>query len=91
MPGGRRASSRIPPPRDPAPPRDPRRGVRRRRDAFLLYGVRNDLTVVVAPIAALGPGFTVMLAWKLLHEPVSRVQVVGLALALVGLALIAAG
>ena len=59
--------------------------------AFLLYGVRNDLTVVVAPIAALGPGFTVMLAWKLLHEPVSRVQVVGLALALVGLALIAAG
>ena len=56
-----------------------------------LYGVRNDLTVVVAPIVALGPGFTVMLAWKLLHEPVSRVQVVGLAVALVGLALIAAG
>jgi drug/metabolite transporter (DMT)-like permease len=30
-------------------------------------------------------------AWGLLHEPVARLQVVGLALALVGLSLIALG
>jgi drug/metabolite transporter (DMT)-like permease len=59
--------------------------------AFLLYGIRHDLMVVVAPLAALGPGFTVMLAWSVLREPISRPQVFGLGLALVGLALIAAG
>jgi drug/metabolite transporter (DMT)-like permease len=59
--------------------------------AFMVYGVRHDLTVIVAPLAALGPGFTVMLAWALLREPVSRPQVLGLGLALVGLALIATG
>jgi drug/metabolite transporter (DMT)-like permease len=59
--------------------------------AFMVFGVRHDLTVVVAPLAALGPGFTVMLAWGLLREPISRPQVYGLGLALVGLALIAAG
>ena len=59
--------------------------------AFLLFGIRHDLTVVVAPIAALGPGFTVMLAWTVLREPISRLQVFGLLLALIGLALIAAG
>jgi drug/metabolite transporter (DMT)-like permease len=59
--------------------------------AFLLYGIRHDLAVVVAPIAALGPGFTVMLAWFVLREPISRPQVFGLVLALVGLALITAG
>ena len=59
--------------------------------ALLVAGVRNDLAVVVAPLAALAPGFTVVLAWLVLHEPVSRSQGVGLALALVGLVLIAAG
>jgi drug/metabolite transporter (DMT)-like permease len=59
--------------------------------ALLVVGVRNDLAVVVAPLAALAPGFTVVLAWLVLHEPISRVQVFGLALALVGLVLIAAG
>jgi drug/metabolite transporter (DMT)-like permease len=59
--------------------------------AFLVYGIRQDLMVVVAPLAALGPGFTVMLAWSVLREPISRPQVFGLGLALVGLALIAAG
>ena len=59
--------------------------------AFLVYGIRHDLAVVVAPLAALGPGFTVMLAWAVLREPVSRHQVFGLVLALVGLALITAG
>ncbi len=59
--------------------------------AFMVFGVRHDLTVIVAPLAALGPGFTVMLAWALLREPISRTQVFGLGLALVALALIAAG
>lgn len=59
--------------------------------AFLVYGIRHDLAVVVAPLSALGPGFTVMLAWFVLREPISRVQVFGLVLALVGLALITAG
>jgi drug/metabolite transporter (DMT)-like permease len=59
--------------------------------ALLVVGVRNDLAVVVAPLAALAPGFTVVLAWLVLHEPISRVQVFGLVLALVGLVLIAAG
>jgi drug/metabolite transporter (DMT)-like permease len=59
--------------------------------AFLVYGIRHDLAVVVAPLSALGPGFTVMLAWGFLREPISRPQVFGLVLALVGLALITAG
>ena len=56
---------------------------------LLLIAVRHGLLVVVAPVVALAPAFTVMWAWIVLREPVSRTQVVGLALALVGLALIA--
>jgi drug/metabolite transporter (DMT)-like permease len=56
-----------------------------------VVGVRNDLAVVVAPLAALAPGFTVVLAWLVLHEPISRAQTFGLGLALVGLVLIGAG
>jgi drug/metabolite transporter (DMT)-like permease len=59
--------------------------------AFLIVAIRNDLAVVVAPIAALAPGFTVMWAWTVLREPISRPQIAGLVLALLGLALIAAG
>jgi drug/metabolite transporter (DMT)-like permease len=59
--------------------------------ALLVVGVRNDLAVVVAPLAALAPGFTVVLAWLVLKEPISRAQTFGLGLALVGLVLIAAG
>jgi drug/metabolite transporter (DMT)-like permease len=59
--------------------------------ALLLVAIREDLAVVVAPIAALAPGFTVVWAWTILHEPASRVQVAGLGLALCGLVLIAAG
>jgi drug/metabolite transporter (DMT)-like permease len=59
--------------------------------ALLLIAIRNDLAVVVAPVAALGPGFTVLWAWTVLREPISRPQVAGLALALLGLVLIAAG
>lgn len=59
--------------------------------ALLLLSVRRGLTSVVAPIAALAPAFTVGLAWLIVHEPIARSQVAGLALACVGLALIAGG
>jgi drug/metabolite transporter (DMT)-like permease len=59
--------------------------------ALLLVAVREGLTAVVAPVAALGPAFTVMWAWAVLREPVGRVQLVGLVAAISGLAMIAAG
>jgi uncharacterized membrane protein len=59
--------------------------------ALLLVAVREGLTAVVAPVAALGPAFTVMWAWVVLHEPMGRVQLVGLVAAISGLAMIAAG
>lgn len=58
---------------------------------LLLVAVREDLSSLVAPVAALGPAFTVGWAWGVLREPIARLQLVGLALALTGLALIAAG
>ena len=58
---------------------------------LLLVALRHGLTVVVAPVASLAPGFTVMEAWWVLHERASRLQVVGLVTALVGLVLIASG
>jgi len=58
---------------------------------FLVLAIRRDLAVVVAPIAALAPGFTVLWAWAMLREPLSRLQSAGLLLALCGLAMIAAG
>jgi drug/metabolite transporter (DMT)-like permease len=58
---------------------------------LLLVALRHGLTAVVAPVAALAPGFTVMHAWWYLRERASPVQVAGLICALVGLALIAAG
>ena len=57
----------------------------------LLAAVRHGLLVVVAPVAALAPAFTVMWAWIVLREPVSRTQLVGLTLALVGLVLVSVG
>jgi uncharacterized membrane protein len=59
--------------------------------ALLLLAVRRGLVVVVAPIAALAPGFTVLLAWIVLHERLGPTQKVGLASALVGLVLVAVG
>jgi drug/metabolite transporter (DMT)-like permease len=56
---------------------------------LLIVAVRTGLTAVVAPVASLAPGFTVMHAWWYLHEKVSRLQTVGLGIALVGLSLIA--
>jgi drug/metabolite transporter (DMT)-like permease len=57
----------------------------------LLAAVRHGLLVVVAPVAALAPAFTVMWAWVVLRERVSRTQLAGLGLALVGLVLVSAG
>ena len=59
--------------------------------ALLLLAVREGLRSLVAPLAALGPAFTVALAWIVLKEPMARMQLVGLVLAFVGLTLIAAG
>jgi drug/metabolite transporter (DMT)-like permease len=56
----------------------------------LVAGVRAELAVLVAAVTALAPGFTVMWAWVLLKERVGRIQLVGVALALIGLVAIAA-
>jgi uncharacterized membrane protein len=45
----------------------------------------------VAPIAALAPGFTVLLAWVVLREHLGSAQRLGLASALVGIVLVATG
>ena len=58
---------------------------------ILLVTLKTNLTAVIAPVASLAPGFTAAHAWWYLHERISRVQLVGLLLALVGLALIALG
>jgi drug/metabolite transporter (DMT)-like permease len=59
--------------------------------ALLLLAVREGLTVVVAPVAALAPAFTVVWAWAVLKERVTRHQIAGLGIALLGLVLIAGG
>lgn len=59
--------------------------------ALLLLAVREGLSSLVAPIAALGPAFTVGWARVVLAEPLARIQAAGLALAFTGLVLIAAG
>jgi drug/metabolite transporter (DMT)-like permease len=59
--------------------------------ALLVVAVRRGLTSVVAPLVALGPAFTVLWAWGVLHEHVNRIQVLALAIALLGLVLIAVG
>ncbi len=59
--------------------------------ALLVVALRTNLTAVVAPVASLAPGFTAAHARWYLHEKVSPVQMAGLAVALVALALIAVG
>jgi drug/metabolite transporter (DMT)-like permease len=56
---------------------------------LLLLAVRRGLIVVVAPVAALGPAATVILARAVLGERLHAGQRVGLAFALVGLVMIA--
>lgn len=59
--------------------------------ALLLEALRHGLLVVVAPVAALAPGFTVVLAWIVLRERLERHQWIGLLVALAGLVLVAIG
>ena len=58
---------------------------------LLLLAVRHGLIVVVAPIAALGPAATVILARSVLGERLHPAQRIGLAFALLGLVMIAVG
>ena len=58
---------------------------------LLVVAVRRELAVVVAPVASLAPGMTVVLAWRVLHERIGRSQLVGLGVAGLGLVLIASG
>ena len=58
-------------------------------NAMVLLAVRRGLLSLVAPVAALYPATTVVLARLILHERIGRQRAGGLALGLVGLALIA--
>lgn len=56
----------------------------------LLTAVRTDLLTVVAPLAALYPAATVVLARLVLHEQITGRRAAGLVIALLGLGVIAA-
>jgi drug/metabolite transporter (DMT)-like permease len=58
---------------------------------FLVLAVRQGLIVVVAPLAALAPAATVLLARAVLGEHLHTVQRVGLVCALIGLVMVALG
>ena len=58
---------------------------------LLVVAVRREYVSVVAPIASLAPGFTVLLAWAIAEDRPGRTQLAGLGLAVAGLACIAAG
>jgi drug/metabolite transporter (DMT)-like permease len=59
--------------------------------ALLLIAVRRGLVVIVAPIASLAPGVTVVLAWLILSEQLRPAQRVGILGALLGVVLVALG
>lgn len=59
--------------------------------ALLLIAARSGLASTVAPVAALGPAFTVGHARWFLRERSTPIQLVGLVFALAGLVLIATG
>jgi drug/metabolite transporter (DMT)-like permease len=58
-------------------------------NALVLLAVRRGLVTLVAPVASLYPATTVLLARVVLHERIGRQRAGGLALGLIGLALIA--
>jgi drug/metabolite transporter (DMT)-like permease len=58
---------------------------------LLVLAVRRGLILVVAPLAALAPAATVILARFVLGEHLHRAQRIGLAIALVGLVMVATG
>ena len=58
-------------------------------NALVVLAVRRGLLSLVAPVASLYPATTVVLARFVLHERIGRQRAAGLALGLVGLALIA--
>ncbi len=58
-------------------------------NALVVLAVRRGLLSLVAPVASLYPATTVVLARLVLHERIGRQRARGLALGLVGLALIA--
>lgn len=58
-------------------------------NALVVLAVRRGLLSLVAPVASLYPASTVVLARFVLHERIGRQRAAGLALGLVGLALIA--
>lgn len=58
-------------------------------NALVVLAVRRGLLSLVAPVASLYPATTVLLARLVLHERIGRQRAGGLALGLVGLALIA--
>jgi drug/metabolite transporter (DMT)-like permease len=58
-------------------------------NALVILAVRRGLLSLVAPVASLYPATTVVLARFVLHERIGRQRSAGLALGLVGLALIA--
>ena len=61
------------------------------RRSMLLVAVHEDLSYGFRrAVATLGPTFTVAWAWAISREPVTRLQVAGLGVALVGLVLITA-
>ena len=59
--------------------------------ALLVVAIRHELLSVVAPLAALAPGWTVLLAVLVTRERLGPAQRAGLLVALVALVLIAAG
>jgi drug/metabolite transporter (DMT)-like permease len=58
-------------------------------NALIVLAIRRGLLSLVAPVASLYPATTVVLARFVLHEKIGRQRAGGLALGLVGLALIA--